>query len=90
MSELTDRRTCWQSVTDKVAQLNRKLRGWANYFSLGTVGQVYDTVMTHTYRRARLVTDVLLFRFCPWPDRAGCPGLSTPCRRANPGAARNR
>lgn len=53
MSELTDRRTCWQSVTDKVAQLNRKLRGWANYFSLGTVGQVYDTVMTHTYRRLR-------------------------------------
>jgi group II intron reverse transcriptase/maturase len=53
MSELTDRQTCWQSVTDKVAQLNRRLRGWANYFSLGTVSQAYDTVMRHTYRRLR-------------------------------------
>ena len=53
ISELTDRRTCWQRVTDKVGQLNHKLRGWANYFSLGTVSQVYDTVMVHTYRRLR-------------------------------------
>jgi RNA-directed DNA polymerase len=53
VSELTDRRTCWQRVTDKVAQLNHKLRGWANYFSLGTVYRVYDTVMSHTRRRLR-------------------------------------
>ena len=52
-SALTDRRTCWQSVTDKVAQLNRKLRGWANYFSLGTVIRAYETVTNHTCRRLR-------------------------------------
>ena len=41
------------AVTDKVAQLNHKLRGWANYFSLGTVIRAYDTVMSHTRRRLR-------------------------------------
>lgn len=53
VSELTDRRTCWQSVTDKVAQLNRKLRGWASYFSLGTVIPAYEAVMGHARRRLR-------------------------------------
>ena len=50
---LTDRRTCWQRVTDKVAQFNHKLRGWANYFSLGTVIRAFDTAMSHTCRRLR-------------------------------------
>jgi RNA-directed DNA polymerase len=53
ISELTDHRTCLQAAADKIAQLNRKLRGWANYFCLGPVIRVYDTVMAHTRRRLR-------------------------------------
>ncbi|MGH7174169.1 MAG: group II intron reverse transcriptase/maturase [Gemmataceae bacterium] len=53
ISELTDHRTCLQATADKVAQLNRKLRGWANYFCLGPVIRAYDTVTAHACRRLR-------------------------------------
>src|SRR5450755_4815541 len=33
--ECTERRTGWQEVDALVSQINRKLVGWANYFSLG-------------------------------------------------------
>ena len=36
-----------------VAELNAKLRGWANYFRLGTVVPAYETVMGHARRRLR-------------------------------------
>ena len=36
-----------------VGRLNRMLRGWANYFRLGTVGAAYRIVDTHACIRLR-------------------------------------
>jgi exonuclease III len=53
ISAATDRRTTWQDVRELVADLNAKLRGWSNYFSVGTVVPAYETIMKHTRRRLR-------------------------------------
>ena len=53
ISELTDRHTCLRDVEEEVGKLNQKLRGWANYFCLGTVVRVYEVVQKHTRRRLR-------------------------------------
>ena len=50
---MTDRRTCLGETGDKVAKLNQKLKGWANYFCLGPVVRVYEVVMKHVRRRLR-------------------------------------
>ena len=49
----TDRHTTWQSVREVVDKLNGKLRGWSNYFSVGTTVPAYETVMKHTRSRLR-------------------------------------
>jgi RNA-directed DNA polymerase len=53
ISELTSRRTLLTDVQVMVGQLNRALRGWANYFSLGPVRKVYWAVDAHATSRLR-------------------------------------
>ena len=52
-SEATRRRTLWQEQEETVGRLNRKLRGWANYFKLGPVSKAYRAVDRHVARRLR-------------------------------------
>jgi RNA-directed DNA polymerase len=51
--ECTERRTAWQEADALVSQINRKLVGWANYFSLGPVSKAYGAIDQYTMYRLR-------------------------------------
>jgi group II intron reverse transcriptase/maturase len=53
ISEETGRRWTFKDVEDLVAQLNRKLTGWSNYFCLGPVSKAYAAVDHHVCQRLR-------------------------------------
>lgn len=53
ISEQTRRRTQLLEPDQQVAQLNRKLLGWANYFHLGPVSKAYRSVDRHAASRLR-------------------------------------
>ncbi len=50
---LTAEAMVWQETTALVSKLNRMLRGWANYFQIGSVSRAYRALDSYTTMRLR-------------------------------------
>lgn len=53
ISQKTDRKTCGRDTEEVIGELNLMLKGWANYFRLGSVSKAYESVDSHVRRRLR-------------------------------------
>ncbi len=53
LSEMTGRNTTWLEVDEQIGRINRKLRGWSNYFCIGTCRQAYKSITEHVRHRVR-------------------------------------
>ena len=51
--KLTVLKGTWQETPDLIAKINRTLRGWANYFNVGTVNKAYRAIDAYTVPRVR-------------------------------------
>ncbi|MEJ2239552.1 MAG: group II intron maturase-specific domain-containing protein [Gemmatimonadales bacterium] len=50
---LTAEAMVWQETAVLVSRLNRMLRGWANYFEIGSVSRAYRAIDSYTTMRLR-------------------------------------
>jgi RNA-directed DNA polymerase len=50
---LTEMTSTWQDSAALIAKINRALRGWANYFSVGTTSNAYRAIDSYTLVRVR-------------------------------------
>src|SRR5579863_9091319 len=53
LHQMTDRRQCFKPISTLLGELNRQMKGWANYFSIGYPTSVYCEV--ERYIRGRLI-----------------------------------
>jgi group II intron reverse transcriptase/maturase len=53
ISDLTTRSWAWLAIPEQIERLNQVIRGWANYYRVGTVRAPYRAVMNHTRYRLR-------------------------------------
>jgi len=53
LSAMTGRHTTWLEVDEQIGRINRKLRGWSNYFCIGTRHQAYKSITEHVRHRVR-------------------------------------
>jgi group II intron reverse transcriptase/maturase len=53
IGEMTTRKSAGRAVEVQIGRINRKLRGWTNYFRIGMVSKAYRNVNSHVRHRVR-------------------------------------